>query len=311
MPVFPFFSSTQIAAPRPAPAAEAYNLEYPTASMIHAAARNAQDQPSTISIFSPLCWLQFDQRPSESVNTVQGYNSQFGMQDDNYQYPNQVLPMDTDQVHQLNDEDSVPNSVAHTRKDVHNAMERRRRNKMKFLYSELRSLLPNQDTQRRLSIPGLVGQVLRYIPELRKEIEELRRQRDDLLTTSRQISRSSAVTLKSCTGVADLHELVNDFTHCSRADLGSPNPINVSVNSSLGSSELIITIYARRAGFMFSTLLRVLEKEGLDVLSASAFHSQHQVCHNLHLKIIGMNEVDTDLLRKKLVTILRKQSRGM
>lgn len=196
MHVFPFFSSTRRAASPPS-AAEAYNLEYPTASMIHAAARNAQDQPSTISILSPACWLQFDQRQSESVNTVQRYSSQFGMQDDNYQYPNQVLPMETDQVHQLNDEESVPNSVAHTRKDVHNAMERRRRNKMKFLYSQLRSLLPNQDTQRRLSIPGVVGQVLRYIPELRKEIEELGRQRDDLLATSRQISRSSALTSKS------------------------------------------------------------------------------------------------------------------
>lgn len=81
--------------------------------------------------------------------------------------------------------------------ESHNAMERRRRNKMKVLYSDLRSLLPNQDTQRRPSIPGVVGQVLRYIPELRKEIEELGRQRDDLLATSRQISRSSALTSKS------------------------------------------------------------------------------------------------------------------
>lgn len=106
--------------------------------------------------------------------------------------------MDTDQVHQPNDEESVPNSgSAHTKRIVHNAMERRRRNKMKVLYSELRSLLPNQDTERRLSIPGIVGQVLRYIPELRNKIEERRSQRDELLADSRLISKSSVVTSKS------------------------------------------------------------------------------------------------------------------
>lgn len=307
MRIFPFFSSNPTAAPSAPPAAaaaynEPYNLEYPSTTMFHAAARNGHDQPATINIFSPSYWLQFDQQQPESVNVVQGYNSQFGMHDDNYQYADQLRPMNSDQLQQPNDEESAPNSGAYTKKAVHNAMERDRRNKLKVLYSELRLLLPNPNTKRKLSIPNTVCRVLRYIPELRNEIEELCGQRDELLDATRRISKSPAVTSKSCTRAADHHELMNDFTHCPPADL----PINVSINSALGSSELIITIYARRAEFLFSTLLLVLEKEGLDVLSASTFLSQQQVCHNLHLLMIGRSEVDEDLLRKKLVVKLER-----
>ena len=118
-----------------------------------------------------------------------------------------------------------------------------------------------------------------------KEIEELRKQRNELLAANRRISKSSAVISKPCARAYDHHEFMNDFRHCPRADLSSPIHINVTVNTDLGNSELIITIYAGRAGFLFSTLLLVLEKEGLDLLNSSTFLSKHQVCHNLHLQV--------------------------
>ena len=87
MRIFPFFSSTQTSAPAPAAYNEAYNLEYPSNSWLREEERNAQDQPATINILSPSYWLQFDQQqPVESDNTVIEYTSQFGMQDNNYQY---------------------------------------------------------------------------------------------------------------------------------------------------------------------------------------------------------------------------------
>ena len=128
---------------------EAYNLEYPTNSLLHVAERNVYAQPTTINIFSPSYWLQFDQQQlAESNKTVMEYISQFGMHDNNYQYADQLLPMDLDQLQQPNyDEESVPNSEDYTKKAVHNAMERNRRNKLKVLYSELRSLLPNPNAK--------------------------------------------------------------------------------------------------------------------------------------------------------------------
>ena len=125
MRTFPFFSSTQTSAPAPAAYNEAYNLEYPSNSLLREAEMNAQDQPATINIFSPSYWLQFDQQqPVESDNTVMEYTIQFGMHDNNYQYADQLLPMDLDQLQQPNyDEESVPNSEDYTKKAVHNAME--------------------------------------------------------------------------------------------------------------------------------------------------------------------------------------------
>lgn len=217
MGLFPFFSSIQTSAPAPAPAPaaynEAYNLEYPSNSLLREAEMNAQDQPATINIFSPSCWLQIDQQqPAESDNTVMEYTSQFGMHDNNYQYADQLLPMDLDQLqHPNNDEESAPNSKDYTKKAIHNAMERHRRNKLKVLYSELRSLLPNPNTKRKLSIPDTVSRVISYIPELRKELEELRKQRNELLAANRRISKSSAVISKSCARAYGHHEFMNDF----------------------------------------------------------------------------------------------------
>lgn len=196
MPIFPFLSSTQTSATAAA-YNEAYNLEYPSNSLLHAAGRDAHEQPATINIFSSSFWLH----QPESDNTVLEYTGPFEMHDNNYQYADQLLPRNSDQLQQPNNEESVANSGDYTKKAVHNAMERNRRNKLKALYSELRLLLPNPNTKRKLSIPNTVSRVLRYIPELRKEIEELRKQRNELLAANLRISKSSAAIIsKSCAG---------------------------------------------------------------------------------------------------------------
>ena len=90
--------------------------------------------------------------------------------------------------------------------------------------------------QRKLSIPDTVSQVISYIPELCKEIKELRKQRNELLAANRRISKSSTVISKSCARAYDHHEFINDFRHCLHADLSSPIPMNITVNTDLGNS---------------------------------------------------------------------------
>ena len=70
---------------------------------------------------------------------------------------------------------------------------------------------------------------------MRKEIEELRKQPNELLAVNRRISISSAVISKSCARAYDHHEFMNDFRHCPHEDLSSPIPMNITVNTDLGN----------------------------------------------------------------------------
>ncbi|CAA6673643.1 unnamed protein product [Spirodela intermedia] len=67
------------------------------------------------------------------------------------------------------------------RKQSHNAYERDRRKKMNSLYSSLRTLLPESDQSKKLSIPNTVSKVLEYVPDLQRQVERLARKKEEIL----------------------------------------------------------------------------------------------------------------------------------
>ncbi|WJX17393.1 hypothetical protein P8452_07315 [Trifolium repens] len=82
------------------------------------------------------------------------------------------------------------------KKLVHNASERDRRKKINNLYSSIRSLLPVSDQMKKLSIPATISRVLKYIPELQKQVEGLiKRKEEMLLRLSPQIYEISCYTV--------------------------------------------------------------------------------------------------------------------
>ncbi|XAR69879.1 hypothetical protein NMG60_11001632 [Bertholletia excelsa] len=62
----------------------------------------------------------------------------------------------------------------------HNASERDRRKKINSLYSSLRTLLPATDQTKKLSMPATVSRVVKYIPELQREVERLVEKKEEL-----------------------------------------------------------------------------------------------------------------------------------
>nr|XP_009796478.1 PREDICTED: transcription factor bHLH101-like [Nicotiana sylvestris] len=66
----------------------------------------------------------------------------------------------------------------------HNASERDRRKNTNSLYSSLRFLLPATDQTKKVSLPATVGRVLKYIPELKKEVERLTQKKENLTLRS-------------------------------------------------------------------------------------------------------------------------------
>ena len=182
----------------------------------------------------------------------------------------------------------------------HNASERDRRKKINSLYSSMRSLLPSADQavlsacltvilesgnkfcrpfrpnfqnfvvflQKKLSIPSTVSRVLKYIPELQRQVERLIQKKEEFLS---KISRE-----------------------------GDPIHLENQRNGTLGSS--LSAVSARRLSDReivvqistfnvhenpLSEVLSNLEEDGLLVINASSFESfGGRVFYNLHLQVL-------------------------
>ncbi|GAU31365.1 hypothetical protein TSUD_19100 [Trifolium subterraneum] len=112
----------------------------------------------------------------------------------------------TDQFFDINNQIEAENStdpsqatscdLSMVKKLVHNASERDRRKKINNLYSSIRSLLPVSDQMKKLSIPATISRVLKYIPELQKQVEGLiKRKEEILLRFSPQVDEISCYTV--------------------------------------------------------------------------------------------------------------------
>lgn len=283
-------------------------------------------QPSINMI--PPAYCQFGQPPPPPPSTTDNIlldehsTGQFGLMHEKYcnsLAAQAILPVKSSELLPNYEEHSVP-IKAFMQKVFHNARERRRRKVLKVLYSQLHSLIPNQNSKRKLSIPNTVGRVLNYIPELRNEIEKLSSERAELLagklrSQNEKLNTERAELLASTersipesgTGAEELIDLMR--SPAPLAALGSHDAIVTVNTAALGHSQMIITIYKRRGGFLLSKLLVLLEKEGLDVLNASTFFSEDKVCHSLHLEMFaGKSEVDTHVLQKKLLKLLSQKT---
>ena len=101
----------------------------------------ALHEPTIIT--PPICW-QFDHQQLPTTDNVvldEHTRSQFGFMHEKYYHHQSpwILPVKSSELQPNGEEYSGPI----TKKAFHNARERHRRNKLKVLYSQLRSLLPD------------------------------------------------------------------------------------------------------------------------------------------------------------------------
>ncbi|KZV38332.1 hypothetical protein F511_25819 [Dorcoceras hygrometricum] len=157
----------------------------------------------------------------------------------------------------------------------HNACERDRRKKLNALYSTLRSLLPAEDQPKQMSIPSTISRVLKYIPELQKQIQRLSEKKEHLLS---KISRQQDSFIDFST---------NDRRTAVHMTRPSPS------SAVLDDGEVIFQFSTPKGEKgSFSTTLLNLEEEGFLVLNASCFESsQGRVFNNIHLQGIKRERV--------------------
>ncbi|WJX17392.1 hypothetical protein P8452_07315 [Trifolium repens] len=176
------------------------------------------------------------------------------------------------------------------KKLVHNASERDRRKKINNLYSSIRSLLPVSDQMKKLSIPATISRVLKYIPELQKQVEGLiKRKEEMLLRLSPQI-----------------YEVM--ISKKSQRKKQSYNSGFVVSTSRLNDSEITIQISCYTVHKIpLSEILLCLENDGhllLNVSSSQTFGGRD--FYNLHLQVDKSQRLESDILNEKLLSKMEK-----
>ncbi|KAL8489357.1 hypothetical protein ACS0TY_024827 [Phlomoides rotata] len=175
--------------------------------------------------------------------------------------------------------DGEGDKTAKTKKLNHNASERDRRRKINTLYADLRSLLPLQDQSRKLSIPTTVSRVLKYIPELQKEVERLIQKKERLI--SKQISMVEDSSFK----------FKNQSSCSSSVSATRISDGEIIIQSSMPKSEKA----------SFSEAILRLEDEGFLMMNASCFESfEGRLFFNLHLQAQGGQVKDVEMLKEKV-----------
>lgn len=147
------------------------------------------------------------------------------------------------------------------RKLSHNAYERGRRKQLNELYSSLRSLLPDADQTKKLSIPTTVSRVLKYIPELQKQVDILERRKKEL--TNANCKPGVLKTTKAVTPIVSA-TCLND----------TEIMVQVSLHSDVAATALPL-----------SKCIKVLENEGLHLVSSSTYSAfENKTFYSLHLQ---------------------------
>ncbi|GFP99205.1 transcription factor bhlh100 [Phtheirospermum japonicum] len=151
----------------------------------------------------------------------------------------------------------------------HNAKERIRRMKLNASYLALRALLPDtRRSKKRWSAPAIVDKVLKYIPELENEIEELR--------SNKENAQSAAAGAKS-----EIKNINN------AGSLYQNSTISINKVSEYEAIVQICMPIREDGSSSFVNMLRCVEEdEGICIKSASTiFVCETRISYHLHIQV--------------------------
>lgn len=126
--------------------------------------------------------------------------------------------------------------------------------------------------QKKLSIPATVSRVLKYIPDLQREVEGLVEKKEELVS---RIHKSRKI---------------QDLAHIKRrTKCVNQKTLSVVSASPLGEREVLIQICTIKVeeSILISEILLNLEEDGLILLNASCFESfGDKIFYNFHLEVL-------------------------
>ncbi|KAL8158559.1 hypothetical protein V2J09_000096 [Rumex salicifolius] len=173
------------------------------------------------------------------------------------------------------------------KKKHHNASERMRRRKLNGLFAALSSVLPGADQMKKQTAPTTVERVIKYIPDLRNQVESLTQRKQQLLLSTTKPTPTSDDVVFAPPVASWLVDAVE-----------------------VGDGEVSILIStAAPSTIPISYVLHLLEEEGLAVVGVSSSESPSgRLFYHIHLHRLeeGRHEMDSEMLRMKLMSSGRK-----
>ncbi|KAM7270015.1 hypothetical protein ACFE04_029229 [Oxalis oulophora] len=132
-------------------------------------------------------------------------------------------------------------------------IEKNRRNQMKILYSNLYSLIPNQESKETLSLPDQIDEAVNYIKSLETKINRLKDKKDKL----------------NCNKTTGRKRLIRDFSNeyyydASVASINHNKSLEFEIHE-IGSSLHLAWLGEQGSEFVFYEVIRILYDEGLEV----------------------------------------------
>ncbi|KAK9154670.1 hypothetical protein Sjap_002150 [Stephania japonica] len=251
------------------------------------------------SLFSTFVWPSIEDQIISTSHNIdhdqyhQNWPSSSPTDDDHQ------LFMDLDHAQKLSDHDhcTTASDPTKAKRINHNASERDRRKKLNTLYSSLRSLLPASDQSKKLSIPGTVSRVLKYIPELQKQVERLVQRKEELLSSISKQGNDHDVNgnLMMTASKQRKSALKQSFSRVS--------------TSLIDDKEVLVQICALKLKRnQLSEVLLNLEREDLQILNASSFATAgHRVFYTLHFQVNDIKRVECEPLNEKIMYLFERK----
>ncbi|XP_052175735.1 transcription factor bHLH162-like [Diospyros lotus] len=158
-------------------------------------------------------------------------------------------------------------------------VERNRRIHMKGLYFRLSSLLPPHHFKptKDMSQLDLLDQAATYIKQLKERTDELEARREAAAAASGQQLRINKKKKKKKNVVSDADDGDGSMMYGFRAP--------VVEFRELGSIIEVVLISGLKNKFMLCEVIRVLQDEGAEVVSASCCTKEDRIFHTLHAQV--------------------------
>ncbi|GLJ55372.1 hypothetical protein SUGI_1188520 [Cryptomeria japonica] len=148
------------------------------------------------------------------------------------------------------------------KKLLHKVIEKERRKQMKSRYSDLRSIIPEENFRGKTSITDQLSVATDYIRHMEQKVEELAKKRDKMKMN-------------------EMQDCYKEDKDTSLLECKAFPQVNVNHVGSL----VLVTTSSLRGDMALSRLLLALEEEGLHIISASSFTPDDKVFHSLQCKV--------------------------
>ncbi|CAL5200393.1 unnamed protein product [Lathyrus oleraceus] len=131
-------------------------------------------------------------------------------------------------------------------------VEKNRRNKMKSLFSNLNSLLPNYNPKEALPLPDQIDEAINYIKSLETSLKSAKEKKESLIINKR-----------------------------SRSGCSSSSRAKIEIHENGSSLQVILTCGVDEQ-FIFCEVMRILHEDYVEVISANSSLAGDSVIHVVH-----------------------------